>query len=58
MATSTDNDPYEIYMNSESEGDSSMQMDEVNSSDLDSGQSDDDSMPPEPLGARKWIKTD
>ena len=42
IATCTPNDPHEIRMDSESEGDSTMEMDAVYSSDMDSSESDDE----------------
>ncbi|CAF1642278.1 unnamed protein product [Adineta ricciae] len=58
MATCTTNDPHEIQMDSESEGDSTMEIDSVYSSDVDSSESDDE------IGSSKqqstnriWTKT-
>ncbi|CAF4250646.1 unnamed protein product, partial [Rotaria sordida] len=42
MATFTNDDPHEIQMDSGSEDDSEMDIDEVYSSDVDSNESDDE----------------
>ncbi|CAF1371170.1 unnamed protein product [Rotaria sordida] len=58
MATCTTNDTHEIQMDSESEVDSDMEIDEVNSSDIDSDGSDDEVAPPKKKSTdRNWSKT-
>ncbi|CAF1119929.1 unnamed protein product [Rotaria sordida] len=58
MATCTTNDPHEIQMDSESEVDSDMEIDEVNSSDINSDESDDEAAPPKKQSIdRNWSKT-
>ncbi|CAF4501096.1 unnamed protein product, partial [Rotaria sp. Silwood2] len=58
MATCTTNDPHEIQMDSESEVDSDMEIDEVNSSDIDSDESDDEAAPLKKQSTdRNWSKT-
>ncbi|CAF1460177.1 unnamed protein product [Didymodactylos carnosus] len=52
MATCTTNDPHEIQMDRESEGDSTMEIDAVYSSDVDSSESDDE------IGSSKQQSTD
>ncbi|CAF4166609.1 unnamed protein product, partial [Rotaria sordida] len=55
MATCTTNDTHEIQMDSESEVDSDMEIDEVNSSDIDSDGSDDEVAPPKKKSTdRNW----
>ncbi|CAF3265908.1 unnamed protein product, partial [Rotaria sp. Silwood2] len=58
MATCTTNDLHEIQMDSESEDDSDMEIDEVSSSDIDSGESDDKVAPSKEQSTdQNWSKT-
>lgn len=58
MATCASDDPHEIQMDSKSEDDSDMEIDEINSSDIDSNESDDEAAPPtEQSSDRNWSKT-
>ena len=57
MATFTNDDPHEIQMDSGSEDDSKMDIDEVYSSDVDSNESDDELVRKEQSVNRNWSKT-
>ncbi len=57
MATFTNNDPHEIQMDSGSEDDSEMEIDEVYSLDVDSDESEDELVLKEQSVNRNWSKT-
>ncbi|CAF1585828.1 unnamed protein product [Adineta ricciae] len=58
MATCTPNDPHEIQMDSESEGDSTMEIYAVSSSDMDSSESDDETESSKQQSTNRiWKKT-
>jgi hypothetical protein len=56
MATFTNDDPHEIHMDSGSEDDSEMDIDEVYSSDVDSNESDDELVRKEQSVNRTGVK--
>ena len=57
MAMHTNDDSEEIQMDSESEDDDEMEIDEIYSSDVDSSESDDELAPSEQSISRNWTKT-
>ena len=58
MVTGITDDPHEVQMDSESEDDSDMEIDEVNSSNIDSDEWEDEAVPPKKHSSdRNWGKT-